>query len=153
MFDSPIKIGADENSVVIPLTQETIEDYSLFADPALGAQEASATIQEVEGDNAGVAVTGPRAWRAAELIGDYARLKDGDGWANYGYVDDLIVRDGQIAAVVVSPDVRWRSPGLYAYPYYGYGYGWHPGLGYYDLPYDRQETSSVKPFDEEKMAK
>ena len=63
------------------------------------------------------------------------------------------MRDGQIAAVVVSPDVRWRSPGLYAYPYYGYGYGWHPGLGYYDLPYDRQETSSVKPFDEEKMAK
>lgn len=114
------KVAADGDSVTIPLTQETIEDYSRFADPALGATEAATEVQEVESDNAGVALTGQRAWRAAELIGDYARLKDGDSWANYGYVDDLIVRDGQIEAVVVSPDARWRAPGpYYAYPYYG----------------------------------
>jgi sporulation protein YlmC with PRC-barrel domain len=147
-----LKIAADGDSVTIPLTQETIEDYSLFADPVLGAKEAATEIEEVGGDNAGVVLTGPRAWRAAELIGDYARLKDGDAWVSYGYIDDLVVRDGQVAAVVVSPDTRWGVPGrYYAYPYYGYGYGWYPGLNYYDLPYDREETSSVEPFDEQKM--
>ena len=146
-----VEAGVDEDDITIPLTQETIEEYSLFADPVLTASEAASTVQQVEGDNAGVALTGERAWRASEAIGDYARLKDGDGFANYGYVDDLIIRNGEIAAVVVSPDVGVGTRGLYAYPYYGYGYGWHPGLNYYDLPYERDEIAALEPFDYERF--
>jgi sporulation protein YlmC with PRC-barrel domain len=146
-----IEISADGDTVEIPLTQETVDDYSLFADPVLEAKEASAAIQAVEGDNAGVVLTGERVWRAAELIGDYARLKEGEDWVNYGYVDDLIVRDGMIAAVLVDPDATWAEPGPYAYPYYGYGYGWYPSLAYYDLPYDREAVGSIEPFDEEAL--
>lgn len=144
-----VEVAVDDDDVTIPLTQETIENYSLFADPLLTAEEAGATIEEVAGDDAGVALTGPRAWRATEVIGDYARLKEGEGFANYGYVDDLIIRDGQIAAVVVSADMAGAAPGIYAYPYYGYGYGWNPGLGYYDLPYERDEIAELEPFDSE----
>ena len=98
-------------------------------------------------------MTGPRAWRATDAIGDFARLKDGDGYANYGYVDDLIIRGGEIAAVVVSPDVGVgaAAPGVYAYPYYGYDYGWDPGLNTYDLPYDREEVGALEPFDYERF--
>lgn len=127
-----VTVGVDGDDLSIPLTQDTLEEFSLFADPRVTAQEARTTIQEVEGDDAGVVTTGPRAWRATELIGDHARLRDKDGFVNYGYVHDLIIRDGKVAAVVVSPDVTW-GPGLYAYPYYGYWSGWHPAFPYYDL--------------------
>jgi sporulation protein YlmC with PRC-barrel domain len=146
-----VEVGAEGDNVVVPVTQETVEEYSLFADPIITAFEASEDIEAVEGDNAGVALTGPRAWRATELIDDYARLRDGDGFANYGYVDDLVIRNDELAAVVVRPDVGWGAPGLYAYPYYGYGYGWYPGLAYYDLPYDREAVGAIEPFEEEEL--
>jgi sporulation protein YlmC with PRC-barrel domain len=146
-----IEISADGDTIEAPLTQEAIEEYSLFTDPVVGATEAASELQAVEGDNAGVVLTGPRVWRAAELIGDYARLQEGDGWVEYGYVDDLIVRDGMIAAVLVNPDAGWGEPGPYAYPYYGFDYGWYPGLAYYDLPYDREAVGSIEPFDEEAL--
>lgn len=146
-----IEISDAGDTIEIPLTQEEVEDYSLFTDPLLGATDAASDIQAVEGDDAGVVLTGERVWRAAELIGDYARLKEGEGWVNYGYVDDLVVRDGKIAAVLVDPDATWADPGPYAYPYYGYGYGWYPGLAYYDLPYDREAVGSIEPFDEEAL--
>ncbi len=146
-----VRVGAEADEITVPLTQETIEEYSLFADPLLTATEATTEVQAVEGDNAGVALTGLRAWRATEVIGDYARLREGEGFTNYGYVDDLIIRNGEIAAVVVGADVGWGTPGMYAYPYYGYGYGWRPGLGYYDLPYSREDVGTMRPFDHERF--
>ncbi|WP_188716016.1 PRC-barrel domain-containing protein [Paracoccus acridae] len=140
-----------DDGIEIPFTQETIEDFTLFTDEVVTASDATSDVEEVEGDGAGVVDTGRRVWRAGELIGDYARLKDGDGFANYGYIDDLIVRDGKVAAVVVSPDVGWGGGGYYAYPYYGYDHGWNPGSGFYDLPYERDEVEALEPFDIEQI--
>ncbi len=145
-----IEVRAGER-ITIPVTQETVEEYSLFTDSLLMADEAAADIQAVEGDNAGVVQTGTRAWRVTELIDDYTRIKEGDGFSNYGYVDDVIIKDGEVASVVVRPDVTWGARGLYAYPYYGYGYGWSPGLGYYDLPYAREEIAKAEPFEHERF--
>jgi sporulation protein YlmC with PRC-barrel domain len=143
-------VGGD--NVTIPVTQETVENYSLFTDPLLTATDAATDIQSVKGDNADVALTGTRAWRVTELIDDYTRIKDGDGFANYGYVDDVIIKDAAVASVVVRPDVAWGARGLYAYPYYGYGYsGWYPGLGSYDLPYAREEIAELEPFEYERF--
>ncbi|MFD2816728.1 PRC-barrel domain-containing protein [Paracoccus aerius] len=118
-----------DDGIEIPFTQDTIEDFTLFTDEVVTASDATSEVEEVEGDGADVVDTGRRVWRAGELIGDYARLKDGNGFTNYGYIDDLIVRDGKVAAVVVSPDVAWGGGGYYAYPYYGYDHGWNPGRG------------------------
>jgi sporulation protein YlmC with PRC-barrel domain len=142
-----VQVGDEGDEVSIPVTQETIEDYTIFADPVVRTFEASTVIEEVEGDNLGMVQTGLRVWRATELIGDYARLRDGEGFANYGYVDDLIVTDGTLAAVVVAPDPAWGYPGYYAYPYYGYGYGWYPGYPYYDLPYEQADVEGLEPFE------
>ena len=116
------------DSVTIPMTEETVEDFSVYRD----WDDRAAT----------------RRWRATELIGDYATLKDVD---QYGIVDDLIVKDGQLEAVVVSPDVAYGTRGYYAYPYYGYGYGYEPGVDYYGLPYEEADIVDYDPFDYDAM--
>lgn len=91
----------------------------------VAAEDAAAKVQKVEGDGIGVADTGPRVWRAAELVGDHARLRDGEAFANYGHVDASVVRDSdsEVAAVLVSPHISLGAGGYYACPYYGYGCG------------------------------
>lgn len=130
--------------VVVPVTEENVEDYSFLETDYLTAPEAAADMQVVDDELA----AGPRIFRADELIGDYARIKDGDGFANYGYVSDLIVRDGQLQAVVVNPDATYGIRGPYAYPYY-YGFGYGP---YYDLPYERDEAVGVEPLEYDRLA-
>jgi hypothetical protein len=46
--------------------------------------------------------------------------------------DAVFTRDGELAAVLVNPGIR--PYGMHAFPWYGNGYGWDPGLGYYALP-------------------
>lgn len=135
--------GWDEG-INVPLNEENVGDYGLFDRDVVSTE----TVQDdiVSGlDDA----TTPRAWRASELIGDYARIRDGESYMDYGYVDDLIVKDGKLTATVVTPDVGYGMRGAYAYPYYGYGYGygWGPGRAYYDIPYDRDEVAGAEPFD------
>lgn len=131
---------------IVPVTEDTADDYSIFQDDYLMLRDAATQIQEVGGDGWGEIITGPRVWRATELIGDYARLQDGGQFAEYGMVDDIIIRDGQVAAAVVTPDL---VGGYYAYPYYARE--WDAGSPYYDLPYDRAEVDALGPFDYEQV--
>jgi sporulation protein YlmC with PRC-barrel domain len=138
-----------DEGIEIPLTQDTIEDYTLLTNEYVTVDDTQ-DVQEVGGDNAGVLATGPRVWRATDLIGDTARLREeGEEFVNYGYVDDIIVQGEEIAAVVVGPGAGLGADDYYAYPYYGYGYGFEPGLGTYDLPYAEAEVEALEPFDEE----
>ncbi|HET9868578.1 MAG TPA: PRC-barrel domain-containing protein, partial [Nitrospira sp.] len=91
-----------EASVRVPISEEDLEDFSLF-----------------DGEEV---VTAPREWRATELIDDRVLLAGG---VNYGYVRDLVIgQDGKLNAVVVNPDVAWGGPFRpYAYPWYGYDAG------------------------------
>lgn len=142
--------AADWNEgIEVPITEATVGDYSLFVDELLTVEDAASEVQEVEGDNLGMVDTGPAVWRATDIIGDYARLREGEGYFNYGYVDDLILRDGQIAAVVANPDAGFGRGGYYAYPYYGRGLV--PGADTYDLPYERAEVEALEPFDEDAL--
>ncbi|MDX1655335.1 MAG: PRC-barrel domain-containing protein, partial [Candidatus Competibacteraceae bacterium] len=106
-----LDIGPALSQVTIPMTEETVEDYSVF-----------------EGwDDRETA----RFWRASDLIGDYASLTD---VATYGMVDDLIIsREGNLEAVIVTADVEYGATGPYAYPYYGYDYGFDPAADVYEL--------------------
>jgi len=147
--DTHISIPWDEIEVtldgaVVPVTEETVDDYSLFRDNYLMREEASSEIQEVGGDGWGEVLTGPRVWRATELIGDYARLIEGEEFVEYGLINDIILKDGQVAAAVVSPDLQGRA---YAYPYYG----WTAGSPFYDLPYDAAEADTLEPFDYDQL--
>lgn len=122
-----VKIGPNVDYVNTPLTAESVKKYGLF-----------------DGMPDKVAI-GPREWRATELIGDYVNLKGG---AHYGYVRDLIIsKDGELKAVIVSPDVGYdQMGGLYAYPFYGYDEGWNPGNDHYDLPYGKTDIANLLPY-------
>jgi sporulation protein YlmC with PRC-barrel domain len=115
-----------KDGVKVPITESTASQYDLFDGPDWVA-------------------TGPREFRITELLGDYARLKNGTG---YGYVDDAVFsRDGKLLGVLTTRRLTYGG-GLYGYPFYGYGYGWDPGLGYYALPYDTADAAgSVSKLD------
>ena len=120
-----ITVGPGLEYVTIPIEDDNYDQFNLFGNDDV--------------------VTGPRAWRATELMDDYVSLEDVRG---YGYVNDLIFNnDGQLQAVIVNPDVGYGTRGYYAYPYYGYDYGYDPGLNTYGLPYNRSQIENLKPFD------
>lgn len=121
-----VKLAPEDEALVVPIDPDSVPAFSLF-------------------DNDENIPSGPRAWRATELLGDYVKLKDVPAFA---IVDDLIFdKDGQLQAVVVIPDIVYGVPGRYLYPFYGYRYGYDPGSDTYDLPYNRDEISNLKPFD------
>ena len=126
-----VQIGQNMR-MTVPVTRDNIDQYSVF---------------QPEQENA----AGNRAFRASELIGDFVSLQD---VPQYGIVRDLVFNNqGQMQAVVISPDVGYGVGGPYAYPYYGYGYGggWNPGNNYYNLPYNQSEISQLGPFDYSKL--
>ncbi len=143
-----VDYDAAANRATVPLTEDTLEEYSQFPEDALADVTASTQVEAVMDDTE----AGPRVWRASEFIGDYARLRGDDGLVDYGYVHDLLVRDGELAAVLVRPDVGWTGPrGVYAYPFYGYGDRWNPGLDTYNMPYGPRDAEVLEPYDYGRM--
>jgi sporulation protein YlmC with PRC-barrel domain len=140
-----VTLTEDLETMVVPVTEETVEDYSVFGDRGFFFAEEADQVHTVNDD----LVTGQRVFKATELIGDYAYLT---GNERYGYVGDLVFNEeGQLQAVLVDA-YAGGAPGLYAYPYYGYGYGWHPAMVRYSLPYSREDVTFIDTFDTERMA-
>ena len=123
-----VQLTPDLEGVTVPVTAENVEEYSIFPEDEEDAPE--------------------RGFRASELMNDYVSLADYPG---YGMVQDLVFQDGELTAVVVYPDVGYGVYGPYAYPWYGYEYGWEPGAEVYDLPYMRDEIAELGPFDYDRL--
>lgn len=117
----------DTDNVVAPFDEGRLEEYTLF--PAVDDRP-------IHG----------RKWRISELIGDYAYLEQATA---YGYVEDVIISNGEVASVIVSPDIAYADTdygdGPYAFPYYGYDsdYGFDPGLDVYSMPYTVEDVPTV----------
>ncbi|SDD46554.1 PRC-barrel domain-containing protein [Ruegeria marina] len=146
-----VQISADR-SVAVPMTQDQIPDFDLFASSGL-PEDANVAGEIIEGvdDQA----LGSELWRASDLMGDYVRVVgDGERWVNFGYVSDLMINDGAITATLVRTTVRY-GPGTYAYPYHGgpeEGFGmWAPGSSTLDLPILVGDAVSRPQFDAERM--
>lgn len=138
-----VEMASDLSTITAPANQDNAEEYSMYG--------ATSYIRAPETEDKRVifedVATGPRVWQVTELIDDYALL---DGGAGYGYVDDLVFSEaGELAAVVVSSDFGYGQPGLYAYPFYGYGF--EPGAPYYELPYSNTEVVDLAPFDSDQI--
>lgn len=132
-----VEIGDEQ--VIVPLTEETIDDYSIFAEPGFFFDETASEVTAVDDD----LETGMGIFKATDLIGDYAYLT---GDQRYGYVYDLVIQDDKLTSVVVSADAYGR-PGYYAYPYSGYGYGLGMNSWRYDLPYSAEDITIIDTFD------
>jgi hypothetical protein len=140
---SRINVSPDLERVTIPISEENVEEYSTWADAYLRKAETGRT-QVVDSDLA----TGPRAWKATELIGDDAFMTD---YAGYGGVRDLIfTQDGNLHAVVVNAYAGYGG-GYRAFPYYGYSYGWNPSYSNYYLGYGPDEVAELPAFDYDEM--
>lgn len=119
-----VDLTPDAEGIQVPVNEENIADFDLFGD-------------EVE--------EGPRSWRVNELIGDNVMFSDESG---YGIVYDLLFeQDGTLQSVVVNPSIGYGVGGYYAYPYYGYDYGYDPGSPYYNLGYDRDDIAGLQAVD------
>jgi hypothetical protein len=128
-----------------PVNQENVEEYSVYGDWGYIMKSETGTVEVVNDD----LLTGPRVWKATELLHDYALLT---GSLAYGYVDDLIfTNDGMLHAVVVDPGTTYAT-GPVAYPFYGYGYGFTPVSPYYTLPYGADEIAVIDTFDEDRLS-
>ncbi len=133
------QVEVNEDGVSIPVREDNAEDYGLFNEEYITEADLS-YITQVEDD----ATTGPRIWKLSDLMDDYVSLDDGNG---YGLVDDvLFTEDGNIQAVVVNADGAYGG-GAYAYPFYGFDYGWDPGYSAYTLPYGDTDLENVSAFD------
>lgn len=125
-----VTLTPGEAGIRTRLDEDQMDDFSLFAE------------EEVR--------TGPRAFRVSDLMGDYVRLQNG---RDYGYVTDVVFgRDGNLQAVLVQPDITFDQAGYaggaYAYPFYGYDYGFEPLEQTYDLPYDETEVAEYEPIED-----
>ncbi|WP_029029624.1 PRC-barrel domain-containing protein [Salinarimonas rosea] len=117
-----VSVTPGEPGVAVPVTEENAEIYDPF-------------------DERDFVVTGPRAFRATEVIGDYVQLRDQTG---FGIVVDLVVApEGRLRAALVTRRGAFGG-GLYAYPYTGTGEGGAmPGEnGRVALPYDTPEDAA-----------
>ncbi len=150
--DTHVSIPIDQvemtaEGVVVPITEETVDDYDFWQDDDQALTAETAESEVVEGvDDAAAA----RAWRASEMIGDYARVREDDTYSDYGYISDLILRDGEVEAVVVQPR-RGYGAGYRAFPYYGPGYGWTAGAPYYDMPYRADDVETMEDLDYDRL--
>lgn len=160
------------DGLVIPFTEDEVDTFAMSAEEAGAEIVATEDVAEVSGGAFEDVETGPNVWQATDLLNDAARLQEGEGYETYGMVNDIVLRDGRIAAVLVTPDASWGAPAgsVYGYPYAGTA-GWTPGTtaadgttvetdetlaaqgttgmttGTYDLPYDRTQAEMVRPFD------
>lgn len=127
--------GAPEG-VVVPLTDETLTDYSLFTNGDAGPDIR------------------PDEFRVSRVVNEPVRFREG---AAYGYIEDLLVSDGKVEALVIRPDVAYAGRrGPAAMPYYqdryGYGYGYGYGsYGAYVMPYAREDIDRLPTLELERI--
>jgi hypothetical protein len=146
-----VTLSADGETLTVPVTEETIEDYAGFDgtnafnwdDEELFAASDADAAQVVSDDLA----AGPMVFKATDLMNDLTYLNDD---VRYGYVSDILVSGDGISAILVDA-AGYGTPGNYAYPYYGYR-GYSPYGTRYDLPYDREEITTIERFDYDRFS-
>ncbi|MAM00043.1 MAG: hypothetical protein CL583_16505 [Alteromonadaceae bacterium] len=132
------EVKMTDDGVRIPVTEDNADDYGIFKNEYVTKSLEQTTKVEDDVD------TGYRSWKLTNLLDDYATLTGGTG---YGYVDNVIFsKDGKIEAVIVESASTYGA-GTYAYPFYGYDYGWNPGYDAYELPYEENEVADLDIFD------
>lgn len=137
-----VELSKDMQRIEIPINEESADDYAIFGDRSALLKEEADRIVTVDEETQ----TGTKIFKATDLIGDYAYLSED---VQYGYVNDLLVQDGKVSAVVIDAS-RYALPGYYAFPYDPTD-GWRPSGLRYQLPYSEGEIATISTFDYDLM--
>jgi sporulation protein YlmC with PRC-barrel domain len=128
-----------DGKVYSPITEETAENYGLFAEEYYTSQDI--------GDLGAVEeffATGPYLWKATALLDDYVVLENGDP---FGYVTDLVFDDDgkliSVVAVYARGDLDRR--GVYALPWDDRD--WRPRFDHYTLRHTLEEIEQLPKID------
>ncbi|MFL0692609.1 MAG: PRC-barrel domain-containing protein [Agrobacterium tumefaciens] len=160
--------NADDFSVINELRTGNLSENvaSGLDDEELGprvwrASELIGDIARIRGAQAGMETGDVQNNAAATTQNEQAAAATGDAQGRndmapgsrlgYGYVEDIVFQNDKVAAAIVNRDAGYGTRGRYAYPFYGYGYGWAPGSRYYDLPYSRDDSVTLTPFDYDRI--
>ena len=139
------QVKVTNGNIQVPLNADNYDDFDLFSGKNEYIKKSSLQQATKVGDDVD---TGPKVWKLSDLVGDYATLGSGVG---YGYIGNVLFNDsGQIQAVIVSGSSSNYAHGRYAYPFYGYSYGWTPAYDSYNLPYISDDISGMSNFDIQK---
>jgi len=123
----------DAGGVTVPLDEENLSGVSLFwEDPEVDSKSVQDEV------------------RASAILNQRVRFETG---APYGYVDDLLISDGRVQAILIRPDIVYGPyrPHPYAVPYHAYDRGYNPGYDVYLLPYTKSQLTALEGFDIEKV--
>jgi uncharacterized protein YrrD len=138
-----VKASTGSADLTIPVSEDNLDQYTRFDESGTLREPQTGDVAKVE---EGTEV-GEEIFRASDLVGDYAYL---DQNTRHGYVNDLIVNEGKLAALVVeSADADRR--GYFAYPYEARD--WRPGSRRYDLPYASGEIAQIENFDYDRIVR
>lgn len=141
-----VEVGDSIGRIDIPVTEATVDDYDVFGDYVFDFD----TLLEAETDVSGPVnddlVAGPGIFRASDLIGDFTYLADG---VRYGYIADLVVSEGEVAAIVTDAASAGRR-GYFAYPYVYRGVSPMAGPSYI-MPYGAPQVDTIESFDYDRL--
>ncbi|MCG5480624.1 MAG: PRC-barrel domain-containing protein [Ensifer alkalisoli] len=135
-----VQISEDAARFTVPVTEENADDFAAAGDRSVLREGETGQVSTVDDDLA----TGPDLFKATDIIGDTAFLNNAE---RYGYLNDIIVNDGKLAAVVA--DTRAYGRGYYAYPYTGPTAWRDPAR--YTLPYGAEDVAVLQVFDYSQM--
>ena len=128
-----------DGKVFSPITEETAEDYGMFAEEYFSAVDVGhfgAVDDRFE--------TGPYIWKATALLDDYVVLESGEP---FGYVTDLVFDDAgkliSVVAVHARGDIDTR--GVYAFPWDDRL--WRPGFDHYTLRHTAEDVARLPTID------
>lgn len=139
------EVELTQDGLKIPVTKNTVDDYTLFAENSFVTAESLTQTQSTQVDES--FATGSEVWKLTALLHDYVVLESGAG---YGYIAGVIFsKDGKIQAIVVQRTVGDNDDGAYAYPFYGFRA--EPHGSFYTLPYDSDQMVVMEPFQYTKL--
>lgn len=139
---SQVRTNATGDRVTIPVTEETVENYSTWAENYL-TKGGTDVWRRVDDD----VTTGPRLWKATQLIGNDAFDDNNSG---FGAIRDILFDNEKVTAVVLSTYAGYGG-GYRAVPYDRYGYRWNPDGSRYSLVYTGDELRRLPVFDYQRM--
>lgn len=143
---SEIQFSDEWEDVNVPIDADNVTEFTGFDPSGILEKRDTASVGTVEGGDA--MDLGEDVFQARDLIGDHAYLGDNYRW---GYINDLVIRDGRLVAIVVEV-ADGSGSRHYAAPFDETA-GVDPGARRYNPPLNENAIETLGEFDYDRFRK